>query len=375
MKGQTEGATPKTQNDYSVGIKSGVFGLVANVLLFVAKLLTGIFTASISIMADAFNNMSDGASSAITVVGYKLASRPADREHPFGHARFEYVAALIVSVAMFVIGAIFLKESVGEIFSSTALAEIRVYVYVVLGLSILTKGAQAVVYALAYKKTKSLPMRAAAADSIGDVAATTVATISTVIRDLTGKNLDGYFGALISLFILFTAVKLMKEGISPLLGAAPSEDLVGTLREKILGYQGVLGVHDIVMHSYGEGRTYAVVHLEVSAEETLTAAHELADRIEREVQQQTGVNLVVHLDPRDTGAEKHSHEKMLIAFLSARFPGIAVHDFRLVKEGGTTRAFFDAELAYESKVTKEEIVAALCDFDPACEYILQIDRK
>ena len=366
---------PQIQNKYAVGIRSGVFGIVANALLFVAKLLTGIITASISIMADAFNNLSDGASSAITVVGYKLASRPADREHPFGHARFEYVAALIVSVAMFVIGAIFLKESIGEIIASATTTEVQTYVYVVLGLSILTKGAQAFVYARAYKKTKSLPMRAAAADSIGDVAATTVALLSALIRDLTGKNLDGYFGAVISLFILFTAVKLMKEGISPLLGAAPSEDLVGTLKGQILGYQGVLGVHDIVLHSYGEGRTYAVVHLEVSAEETLTAAHELADRIEREVQSKTGVNLVVHIDPRDTGAAEHSHEKMLVAFLSARFPGISVHDFRLVKEEGKTRAYFDAELAYESTVTKEEIVAALCDFDPACDYIIQIDRK
>lgn len=371
-----KGALARSQKEnYSVGIRSGVFGMISNAILFAAKLTVGVLTRSIAVTADAFNNLSDGASSVITVAGYKLAARPADREHPFGHARFEYIAALVVAVIMLVIGALFLKESVVNVFTEQGAPDVKVYAYVVLGASVLAKGAQATVYGLSYRKTSSLPMKAAAMDSLGDMLATTAAIVSTVILDVTGRDLDGYFGTAISLFILFTAVRLLKDSISPLLGSAPLESLVGDLREKILSYDGVLGVHDVTIHSYGATRVYAVAHVEVSASETLTNAHDLADRIERDVLAELGVELVAHIDPRATEKSATDLETLIRAYLADRFHGVSVHDFRVTREGEERRVYLDAELPWESPLTEKEITAALRDFDPDYEYFVTADRK
>lgn len=365
----------KDGKKYAIGMRSGIFGLLVNAVLFAAKFTVGILSGSISATADAFNNLSDGASSAITVAGYRLSARPADREHPYGHARFEYVAALIVAVFMFVIGALFLKESLVEIFAGKGTPDVGVYLYIVLGLSVAAKGAQAAVYGAAYKKTKSLPMRAAMQDSLGDMLATTGAILSAVIWDVAKVDADGYFGAAISAFILFTAIRLMREGISPLLGSAPSAESVNALKGKILSYDGVLGVHDLVLHSYGDSRVYAVAHIEVSPTETLLSAHELADRIERDVLGSLGVSLVAHIDPRSEEKGDAAHREMLSAFLAARFAGLTVHDFRITEEDGDRHAYFDAEIPYESTVTEDGILSALREFDPNCEYVVKIDRR
>ena len=372
---EKERETDKNSAGYSRGVKAGVFGMISNALLFVAKLTVGALIGSIAVVADAFNNLSDGANSVITVVGYKLSARPADREHPFGHARFEYVAALVVSVVMFMLGALFLKESVTEIFSAHDKASIGAYVYVVLGLSVLVKGGQAVVYGTSYRKTRSLPMKAAATDACGDMAVTTGAILSTVILHVTGKDLDGYFGAAISLFILVSAIRLMKEGVSPLLGTAPSEALVGTLKGKVASYDGVLGVHDVLIHSYGVSRVYAVLHVEVNAAMSLTEAHELADAIERDVSRELNVHLVVHIDPREQAAGAAAQAARLSAFLSERFSGVSLHDFRLTEDGGKRCAYFDVEIPYESDLTAERITEALRAFDPDCDFVVNLDRK
>ena len=363
------------QQKTSVGIRSGVFGMVSNALLFAAKLTVGLLIRSIAVTADAFNNLSDGASSVITVTGYKLASRPADKEHPFGHARFEYIAALIVSVVMFMVGALFLKESVTKIFAGQGEPDVRVFAYVVLGVSVVVKGAQAAVYGASYKKTKSLPMKAAATDSLGDMLATSAAILSTVIWDVTGKDLDGYFGAAISAFIVFTAVRLLKDSVSPLLGNAPTKGLVGTLKEKILSYDGVLGVHDVTIHSYGEKHAYAVVHVEVSASETLLHAHELVDAIERDVAAELGLQLVAHVDPRVEDGGDGDFACLIRAYLSDRFDGLTVHDLRITAEEGRPTVYLDAEIPWESSLTGEDVAAALRAFDPDHDYIVTEDRK
>jgi len=360
---------------YARGIRAGIFGLASNAVLFAAKLTVGVLIHSIAVIADAFNNLSDGASSAVTIAGYKLSARPADREHPYGHARFEYIAALALTIVMFMIGAIFLKESVVAILSDPTAPEIGAYVYVVLGLSILVKGAQALVYGSSYRKTRSLAMKAAATDSLGDMAATSGALLSTILWQVTGADLDGWFGAAISLFILFTAVRLMKEGVSPLLGAAPSEELVGALKGRVASYDGVLGVHDVVIHSYGAARVYAVLHVEIGADTSLTAAHDLADRIERDVLSELGVELVVHVDPRTVEKAATERAAWLRAFLSARFEGVSLHDIRQTEEGGRLRVYFDAEVPYESDLTAERIAAALSSADPDCDYVVNVDRK
>ena len=367
--------SPARDTSFAIGIRSGVFGMISNALLFAAKMTVGVLIRSIAVVADAFNNLSDGASSAITVTGYKLASRPADREHPFGHARFEYIAALIVSVVMLVIGALFMKESISEIVSGRAAPDVRPFAYVVLGVSIAVKGAQAVVYGVSYKKTRSLPMKAAAMDSVSDMLATAVATLSAVLWQVTGLDLDGYFGAAISAFILFTAVRLLKDSVSPLLGNAPTKGLVGTLKEKILSYDGVLGVHDVTIHSYGEKHSYAVVHVEVSASETLLHAHELVDAIERDVLAELGLQLVAHVDPRVEDGGDSDFACLIRAYLSDRFDGLAVHDLRITQEGERPTVYLDAEIPWESTLTGEDVAAALRAFDPDHDYIVTEDRK
>ena len=367
--------TARTQDKtYDVGIRSGVFGMISNAILFAAKLTVGILIRSIAVTADAFNNLSDGASSVITVTGYKLAARPADREHPFGHARFEYIAALIVSVVMLVIGALFLKESVTEIFSEHAAPDVRAYAYIVLGVSIAVKGAQAVVYGVSYKRTKSLPMKAAALDSAFDMLATLAAMLSALLWQVTGLDLDGYFGAAISAFIVYTGIRLLKDSVSPLLGNAPQKGLVGTLKEKILSYEGVLGVHDVTIHSYGEKHAYAVVHIEVSATETLLHAHELVDAIERDVAAELGLQLVAHVDPRAEEEGNGEFACLIRAYLADRFD-VSVHDLRITAEGARSTVYLDAEIPWESTLTGEEITAALRAFDPDHDYIVTEDRK
>ena len=375
MKQNQKGRAAAQDKTYSVGIRSGLFGMISNAVLFAAKLTVGLLIKSIAVTADAFNNLSDGASSVITVSGYKLAARPADKEHPFGHARFEYIAALIVSVVMLVIGALFLKESVTDIFAGQGTPDVRPFAYVVLGVSVAVKGAQAAIYGISYKKTSSLPMKAAAMDSVGDMLATSAAILSTVLWDVTGKDLDGYFGAAISLFILFTAVRLLKDSVSPLLGNAPLDGMVAKLKEKILSYEGVLGVHDVTVHSYGEKHSYAVVHIEVNASETLLRAHELVDEIERDVLSELGVQLVAHVDPRAEGGVETDFECLIRAYLADRFDGLSVHDLRIVKEGESKTVYFDAEIPWESTLTKEEIASALTSFDPDYSYVVTEDRK
>lgn len=375
MKSKGRAQAREQKADFSFGVKAGIFGLIGNAFLFVSKLVVGIFVRSIAVTADAFNNLSDGASSAITVVGYKLAARPADREHPFGHARFEYIAALVVSVLMFMIGALFLKESIVEIFKKQGAPAVRFYLYVVMGLSVLVKGAQATVYGVSFRKTGSLPMKAAAMDSIGDMISTSAAMLSALLWDVAALDLDSYFGAAISLFILFTAVRLLKDSVSPLLGTAPLDSLVGALREKILSYPGVLGVHDVVIHSYGAKAAYAVAHVEVSAAETLTDAHELIDRIERDVWKELGVRFVAHIDPRWQERSATDREALIRAYLSDRFEGASVHDFRIAGEEGSPTVYLDVEVPWESALTAEEISASLADFDPDYAYVVNLDRK
>lgn len=358
-------------------MRAGVFGVFSNVLLFAAKLVVGILVRSITVVADALNNLSDGASSVVTVVGYKISSRPADKGHPFGHARFEYVAALVIAVIMMMIGALFLKESVTSIFSPHPLQSVGAYVYVILAFSALVKGGQATIYAVTYRKTRSLPMKAAAADSVWDVASTLVALLSTLLFDVVGWNADGYFGAVISVFILASAIKVLKESVDPLLGDAPLESTVEGLREKALAYEGVLGVHDIVVHSYGAAHIYAVLHVEVSADMTLSDAHDLVDRIEREISAEMGLTLVAHVDPQSEDlAAAAELKEALRAFLAERTDLLAIHDFRLRKEEGKLCVYFDAEVPWTSDATADSVISLLKrEFHTEYEYFVTVDKR
>lgn len=339
---------PEVRTRY--GIAAGVFGICSNAVICALKLVVGIIGGSVTVIADAVNNLSDAGSSAVTVAGFKLASRPADREHPYGHARYEYISALVVAVIILIIGVLLCKSSVEKMISPEEVT-IDVWTYAVLAFSIVMKLLQMAIYLDFAKSISSGALKASAADSRNDVIATSAVLVAAIVMDITGVNVDAYFGLAVSVFIVATSFKYILEAANPLLGTRPPEEVVAELKAEILAYDGVIGVHDLAVHSYGEGRYFAVAHLEVPARDNLMFAHDLADNIEREVREKTGIMLTLHLDPIDTDdAElevlKERCEKVLESFDE----GLSLHDFRLVRGATHTNIIFDVEMPFESKL-------------------------
>ncbi len=278
------------------GKAASLVGIGCNVLLFAGKLVAGLLSSSVAIMADAVNNLSDASSSLISLLGFKLADRPADAEHPYGHGRFEYLSGMTVAVMILAIGVELLRSSVGKIFAPEPIVFSWVSVGV-LAASIVVKCWMAAFNANMGRRIGSTTLEATASDSRNDVITTSAVLLCTMIARLTGLDLDGYVGAAVAVFILVSGVSLIKETLNPLLGNAPSPELVGRIREKLMSYPGVLGVHDLMIHDYGPGRQFASVHVEMSARRDPIESHEVIDGIERDFLKDERLHLVVHYDP------------------------------------------------------------------------------
>ena len=278
------------------GKAASLVGIGCNVLLFAGKLVAGLLSSSVAIMADAVNNLSDASSSLISLLGFKLADRPADAEHPYGHGRFEYLSGMTVAVMILAIGVELLRSSVGKIFAPEPIVFSWVSVGV-LAASIVVKCWMAAFNANMGRRIGSTTLEATASDSRNDVITTSAVLLCTMIARLTGLDLDGYVGAAVAVFILVSGVSLIKETLNPLLGNAPSPELVGHIREKLMSYPGVLGVHDLMIHDYGPGRQFASVHVEMSARRDPIESHEVIDGIERDFLKDERLHLVVHYDP------------------------------------------------------------------------------
>ncbi|MCI9551976.1 MAG: cation transporter, partial [Acutalibacter sp.] len=278
------------------GQVAGGVGIATNLLLFAIKLAAGLLSHSVAIMADAINNLTDSGSSIIMLVGFKLAGKPADQEHPFGHARIEYLCGVIVSFIVLFLGLELGKSSVEKIFSpeTAAFGPLTLSILVV---SVAMKLWQCFFYCSVGKKIGSQALVATASDSRNDVVATLVVLLGAVVTAASGWHLDGWLGLAVAAFIVVSGVKLVIETANPLLGAAPDQELVGRVYEKIRSYPGVIGIHDLTVHSYGEGRCFASVHCEVPAEEDILVSHDLIDNIERDFLKDEGIHLVIHLDP------------------------------------------------------------------------------
>ena len=298
------------------GKAASLVGIGCNVLLFAGKLVAGLLSSSVAIMADAVNNLSDASSSLISLLGFKLADRPADAEHPYGHGRFEYLSGMTVAVMIVAIGVELLRSSVGKIFAPEPIVFSWVSVGV-LAASIVVKCWMAAFNANMGRRIGSTTLEATASDSRNDVITTSAVLLCTMIARLTGLDLDGYVGAAVAVFILVSGVSLIKETLNPLLGNAPSPELVGRIREKLMSYPGVLGVHDLMIHDYGPGRQFASVHVEMSARRDPIESHEVIDGIERDFLKDERLHLVVHYDPVATDdprvpalrdALRHLHE-------------------------------------------------------------------
>lgn len=339
----------------SYGKMAGIVGICCNALLSAAKIIAGWLFKSVSILADGVNNLSDATSSLVTLIGFKLSGRPADKEHPFGHARMEYVSGLVVAFFIVLVGFDLTKSSFDKIIHPEA-ADFSVISVVILGISILLKLWMFFFNRKVGKLIDSTTLEATAADSRNDVLMTAAVLVCAVVSRLTNfAMLDGIVGLAIAVFIVISGIKLVSETLSPLLGEAPNKELVTETLEKLRAYDGVLGVHDLMVHDYGPGRCFASVHVEMDAKNDILKSHDICDNIERDFQGE-GVNLVVHLDPIITDDEETNELKKMTAKLLASMDyGITMHDFRVVKGYTHTNLIFDVVVPFDCKLSDDEL--------------------
>ena len=345
------------------GRLSGMIGMGCNILLFAAKFLIGLLSGSVSVMADSMNNLSDASSALVTLIGFKLAERPADEDHPYGHARYEYLSGLAVAGIIVVIGFELAKTSVEKIFDPTPV-ELSASMAIVLIGSILVKLWLSLFNTKLGKHLDSAAILAAAADSRNDVIATGAVLLAAVIEALTNWRIDGVMGLAVAIFILYSGVQLAKETISPILGESASPELQKQIVKLMKQEPAVLGYHDLMVHDYGPGQRFASLHIEMDQREDPLRCHELIDNLERKCLQELGVHLVIHYDPVAVGDEKLNEIKAVLSrVLTQKDPRLSLHDLRMVKGEGHTNLIFDIALPHdlsgEEKAIRQALEAAL----------------
>ena len=340
VKNADQTSDPKVRA--AVGTLSGIVGILCNFFLFLGKVIIGTLSGSVSITADAMNNLSDAASSIVTLVGFKLAEQPADAEHPYGHARFEYLSGLVVSAMIVIIGFELAKTSVGKILSPVPVV-FSAPLAAVLVLSIAVKLWLCLFNRTLGRKINSTTLLATSEDSRNDIITTAAVLLAAVIEAVSGLSIDGFVGLAVSLFILYSGAKLAKETISPLLGEAASPELQSRIVDYISAQPKVLGYHDLMVHDYGPGQRFATIHVEMDCKEDPMQCHELIDDMERECLKSHNIHLVIHYDPVVTD---------LLSEMDAR---LKTHDFRMVPGGGHTNLIFDIAMPQDTKLTKLEI--------------------
>ncbi|WRS26367.1 cation diffusion facilitator family transporter [Oscillospiraceae bacterium MB08-C2-2] len=334
---------------------AGVVGIVSNLLLFAAKMVIGTLAGSIAITADAVNNLSDCGSSVITLVGFRLSRMPADEEHPYGHARIEYLSGLAVAMIVMVIGLDFLKSSFQKILAPQPVAFSWVTAGV-LALSILIKLWQGRFNRQVGRRIGSTALIATAADSMNDVYTTLAVLVSALVAYFTGLELDGYVGAAVALFILWSGVGLIRQTLDPLLGMAPDHKLVQSIEGKILSYPSVLGVHDLVVHNYGPTQSYASAHVEMPASQDILISHDIVDSIERDVACELAIDLVIHMDPIVVDDPETNQMREKLREIVARVDSaLSMHDFRMVKGTSHSNLIFDITVPPKYKMTNNQL--------------------
>ena len=360
------------------GRVAGVVGIVTNLLLFAMKITVGTLFNSVSITADAVNNLTDSGSSIVTLVGFKLAGKPADAQHPFGHARIEYLSGVIVSFIVVFLGLQLGLSSVEKI-ATPEENTLTPAALIVLVISILMKLWQCLFYRRVGKLIRSEAVFATSNDSRNDVIATAAVLAGAVVTMVTHVNLDGYMGALVALFIVVSGVQLILSTADPLLGQAPDSALVREIRDKILAYEGIIGMHDLTVHSYGVGRCFASVHCEVDAGCDILESHDRIDNIERDFERDLGIHLVIHLDPVVVGdARTDALKAQVVQAVGRLYPAATLHDFRVVWGVTHTNVVFDAAVPFEEKDADGEIRRrigeAVLEIDPKLRTVVTVDR-
>lgn len=360
------------------GILSGAVGIVLNLLLSAGKLFAGLMTGSISITADAFNNLSDAGSSVVTLVGFKLAGQKADDGHPFGHGRMEYLAGLLVSLMILLVGVELGRSSIGKILHPEAV-DFSLVSTGILAASILVKLWMGQFNRGLGRKIGSAAMAATAADSLSDAVATAAVLAGTLVNRFAHVNIDGWVGLAVAVFILRSGWGAAKDTINPLLGESPDPELVKQLRDLVLSHPQVVGMHDLIIHDYGPGRRLCSFHAEVPQDADILDAHDAIDHIEREIKEKFGIETTVHMDPIATADEKVNQLRRQVADLARVVePEMTIHDFRVVRGPTHTNVIFDAVVPHKCRLTDEEVLQrlrrAVSALDPAYQAVIQIDR-
>lgn len=345
VKDYTQTDSIRVRTDY--GILSSFVGIFCNVLLFAAKFLIGFVMGSIAVMADAFNNLSDAASSIISFIGVKMAGKPADKDHPFGHGRIEYIAALIVAFLVIQVGFSFFKSGVDKLRNPEEIT-FELVPFLILLLSIGVKLWMAAFNRKLGKRIDSKVMLATAADSMGDVITTSATVLSILICAFAGVNIDAIAGIAVSLVVIWSGVSIAKDTLEPLIGEPVDPELYQEITDCVEGYDGVLGSHDLIVHNYGPGRSMASIHAEVPKDVDIEASHEIIDRIEREVSRKLGIFLVIHMDPAEVNNQELTYLKdQLTIFLSDLDPKLSFHDFRMVNGKESANLIFDLVVPFD----------------------------
>ena len=354
IKNHTETSDPGVRRAY--GVLCGAVGIFLNVLLFAAKYLAGTLTGSIAIVADAFNNLSDAGSSIITLLGFKLAAKKPDRDHPYGHGRFECIAGLVVSFVILMMGFDLAKTSVTKIIHPEAVDFSILSICILIG-SILVKLYMALYNRAVGKRISSAAVLATATDSLSDVCATTMVLAATLIARFTGVNIDGWAGAIVSLVILWAGYNAAKDTIDPLLGQAPDPEFVQRIADIVNRYPDVVGIHDLAVHDYGAGRVMISLHAEVPSSGDIMALHDVIDTIERDLQDELNCSAVIHMDPISTDDQLiTSTRELLKERIHAQIsPDISIHDFRMVPGPTHTNVIFDAVVPYEFAMSDAQV--------------------
>ena len=354
IKNSRDYQNPAVRRGY--GVLCGAVGICLNILLFAAKSLAGTLTGSIAITADAFNNLSDAGSSLITLLGFKIAGRKADSEHPFGHGLAEYVAGLIVAIAIMMMGFDLAKTSVEKILHPEAIVFHPLSV-AILCASILVKLYMAFYNRSVSKKIRSSAMRATATDSLSDACATFAVLASILVSKFFGVNIDGWTGALVAILILYAGYTAARDTISPLLGRAPDPELVRQIVKIVREYEEVKGIHDLIVHEYGAGNLIVSLHAEVSADGDMMELHDVIDTIERRLKSELNCHAVIHMDPlaTDDSLVGETRGQVLEAIHKDVSDQISIHDFRMVTGPTHTNVIFDAVVPRDFPETDEQV--------------------
>ncbi len=376
QKRQEKKNDPEVRNHY--GMLAGAFGIVSNLFLFFIKFLIGLFSHSITIIADAFNSLTDSFSSIVTIVGFHLAKKKPDRLHPYGYARYEYISGLIISFFMFVMGLFFLKSSMDKIIAPEELS-LSLATYPVLGVAILGKFLQMIVYSDFAKTLDSKTLKANAVDARNDIVSTAVILVSMILMGVFHLNLDAYMGILVSLFLLFSAYQMIKETMTPLLGSIPTQEEVEMIRSYLLSCPEIRGIHDLVVHNYGVGKYFVTVHAEVPSSMNIVEAHDIMDNLEKKMKEKYGIYLTIHTDPLDLDDQKRNQlERKVQTILEIFDSSLQIHDFRVVTSDSHTNLIFDVVVPFEKDYSKKELVGILkkgFQEEPISYYfVLEIDH-